>query len=85
MSLCAVCGREFKPKRRGDAKTCSSACRQRLYRERRDRIELDALVLRHDKALNLVRRRQYDRWDALADVVWPSPALAEASRLAVAA
>ena len=31
---CASCGFVFKPKRRGNAVTCSSACRQRMYRQR---------------------------------------------------
>ncbi len=31
---CEVCGASFTPKR-SDAKTCSSACRQRAYRSRR--------------------------------------------------
>ncbi len=31
---CAVCGREFTP-RRSTRRTCSAACRQRAYRERR--------------------------------------------------
>jgi hypothetical protein len=85
VNVCAVCGREFQPRRRSDARTCSNACRQRAYRERKDRVELEALVLRHEKALPLVRRLQYDRWDALADVVWPGSELLAASRQAVAA
>jgi hypothetical protein len=31
--ICVTCGDTFKP-RRGDAKTCSAACRQRAYRQR---------------------------------------------------
>jgi hypothetical protein len=31
---CCVCGSSFKP-RRFDARTCSPACRQRLYRQRK--------------------------------------------------
>ncbi len=31
--ICAVCGREFQA--RPDAKTCSNACRERLYRQRK--------------------------------------------------
>jgi hypothetical protein len=31
---CAVCGGSFEP-RQSNARTCSSACRQRAYRERR--------------------------------------------------
>jgi hypothetical protein len=31
---CASCGVSFRPARRGDASTCSPACRQRLYRKR---------------------------------------------------
>jgi hypothetical protein len=33
-SICAICKTTFRPKRRGDAKFCSSACRQRAYRSR---------------------------------------------------
>ena len=32
--FCACCEMSFKPKRRGDALTCSPACRQKLYRKR---------------------------------------------------
>jgi hypothetical protein len=31
---CAVCRKVFRPRRRGDAVTCSPACRQKLYRRR---------------------------------------------------
>jgi predicted nucleic acid-binding Zn ribbon protein len=33
---CQVCGENFAPKR-ADAKTCSQACRQKAYRQRRSR------------------------------------------------
>jgi predicted nucleic acid-binding Zn ribbon protein len=33
--ICASCGVSFKPGRRGDATTCSSACRQKLWRDRK--------------------------------------------------
>jgi hypothetical protein len=33
-AICICCGGSFQPKRRGDAITCSSACRQRMYRKR---------------------------------------------------
>lgn len=32
--ICVCCGVSFRPRRRGDATTCSPACRQRMYRER---------------------------------------------------
>jgi hypothetical protein len=40
-AICAGCGKWFRPKARGDAITCGSACRQKLYRQRRvtDRTE----------------------------------------------
>jgi hypothetical protein len=32
--ICTCCGKRFRPQRRGDALTCSPACRQKLYRRR---------------------------------------------------
>jgi hypothetical protein len=32
---CEICGRDFTPRRRSNARLCSSACKQRAYRRRR--------------------------------------------------
>jgi hypothetical protein len=42
---CATCGREFVPTR-CDARHCSSACKQRAYRDRQRVVELAELVWR---------------------------------------
>ncbi len=40
--ICAVCGRQFEA--RPDAKTCSNACRERLYRQRKlSRLVIDKI------------------------------------------
>lgn len=49
---CASCGTVFRPARRCDATTCSSACRQRMYRKR---VRRATLCKRIERAKQQVR------------------------------
>ena len=68
---CVVCGRALTASRR-HAQTCSGACRTRLYRQRR---QADSLELLNDAAIKLIERGELGPWEALAEVVFPSPQL----------
>lgn len=68
---CVVCGKPLTASRR-HAQTCSGACRTRLYRQRR---QADSLELLNDAAIKLIERGELGPWEALAEVVFPSPQL----------
>jgi hypothetical protein len=80
--VCQECGRAFTPRRRVDAKTCSSPCRQAAYRKRLDRVEREARRWRLQEVLKLRREGRVGAEDALAVVVWPSRELLNVSRQA---
>ena len=68
---CVVCGEPLTGARR-HAQTCSGACRTRLYRQRR---QADSLDLLGEAAIELVNRGELTPWEALAEVIFPSPQL----------
>lgn len=53
---CASCGKVFQPARRGDAVTCSAACRQRLHRKRARRATLRKRIERAKQQMSDAER-----------------------------
>jgi hypothetical protein len=69
--ICEDCGASFTS-RRCDARHCSSACKQRAYRDRgRQRLVADPLRRRADAVLSLIRAGELDPWLGLSYVVAP--------------
>ena len=62
--VCETCGSEFTPARR-DARHCGSACKQKAYRDRQRRFELDEIVWK------LLAAGEIDGPDALLLLVAP--------------